>query len=83
MRIETTVTDAATGAAVDPDSVVVKLRNPSTGATASHTATRQSAGHYRYDAIASQPGTWRYRIETTGSIVSAIEGAYVVQATGV
>lgn len=83
VRISAAITDSATAAAVDPSSVVVKVRNPQTGTTTNHTATRVTTGSYRADIAAGVAGTWRYRIEASGTASAVLEGAYVVQASRV
>ena len=83
IRFDVAITDGATGAAADPSSVVVKVKSPATGTTTNHTATRLATGSYRADIVASLPGTWRYRIEATGTANCATEGAYVVHASRV
>lgn len=83
IRISAAITDSATDAAADPSSVVVKVRNPQTGETASHTATRVTTGSYRADITAGVSGTWRYRVEASGVVSAVIEGAYVVNPSRV
>lgn len=83
VRISAAITDSATGAAIDPTSVVVRVRNPQTGVTADHAATRVTTGSYRADIAAGVQGTWRYRVEASGTVSAVLEGAYVVQPSRV
>lgn len=67
----------SSGALVDPDTVVLKVRLPD--ATVSEPeVVRDDIGQYHADVVLGQPGRWFWRWETTGAYIAASEGTFVV-----
>jgi hypothetical protein len=79
---QVTFTNTASGAAVDPTTVTIKVRDPNGTLTtytyAGDTITKVAVGVYKVEVPASIPGTWYYRAESTGS-QSAKEAQFFVR----
>lgn len=79
------------GQFVDPDTVVVKVKNPSTGEVATRTfpgitpeddeLQKDSQGNYHLDVIATTNGRWWVRWEGSGSSQSAVERSFFVRTS--
>ena len=71
-RITGTFTVTASGAAIDPGALTVKVRTPS-GVTTTYTyavdaaVVRTGTGVYYVDISLTEPGEWRVRFEATGT----------------
>ena len=76
IRIAASIYNAA-GSLVDPGSVVLKVRKPS-GAILTPALTPDITGVSHADVLVNEPGTWFFRIETSGTITTATEGSFVV-----
>ena len=67
----------------DPTVVTLKYSDP-TGAVTTLTyeedltLSRVGVGEYQAEFIATRPGTWRYRWESSGAITAAAEGSFQV-----
>lgn len=64
-----TFTDS-TGAPIDPETVVIKVKDP-TGTVTSYTPVRVSTGIYTYNLSLTIAGKYFYRFEGTGGATAA------------
>ena len=76
VRVTAAVKDVA-GVAADPSAVSVKLKDPA-GSTTTNAMSRSATGAYYWDFIPTLAGQHLVRIETTGTIVTATEGGFLV-----
>lgn len=78
IRCSVVYKDNATGAYVDPTTVTFRELDPSNNVI-SHVygvdvnVIRDSLGHYHYDLLLDEDGTWHYRWECGGTYVGAAE----------
>jgi hypothetical protein len=82
-RLSNTFTTQATGAAVDPTTVDLKVQAPD-GSTTSYsfagaTITKDSVGNYHVDIAPTLVGTYRYRWTSTGTGAASEEGSFAVR----
>lgn len=68
----------ASGTLTDPDTVTLTVLEPD-GTTSTPTASSSSTGIWTANVTIDQSGTWRYRFEGTGAVVTAEEGAFDVR----
>lgn len=90
MRFSVAFTLTDTGAAADPTTLVIKLKDPASTITtytygSSAEVVQDSTGNYHADiAIPSgtaSAGKWSWRWEATGAVVGATEGTFIVRET--
>lgn len=73
----------ADGDVVDPTVIMLKYATPA-GETTTLTygenvaVVREATGEYYAEFVATQPGAWRYRWESSGAITAAAEGHFQV-----
>ena len=81
VTLQGTFTDVATGALVDPTTIVCRTRDPAYNeVTYSGVAVaRVSTGVYQTVVTPVLPGTWWYRFEGTGGVVAAAEFKFEVK----
>jgi uncharacterized protein YfaS (alpha-2-macroglobulin family) len=90
VRLSVALTLTDTGAAADPTTLAVKLKDPA-GTIATYTygtapeVTKDSTGNYHADITLSSTsdsaGRWYWRWEATGAVVGATEGSFIVRET--
>lgn len=86
MRFSVSFTLTDTGAAADPTTLVLKLKDAS-GTVTSYTygsstaIVNDSVGNYHGDVIIPSSGKWSWRWEATGAVVGATEGTFIVKET--
>ena len=82
VQIDADFTDTG-GSPAAPTSMRFVVRDPagseSTYASASTSVTNDSTGSYYTRFVVDQAGTWRWRSDSTGSVVTASESAFVVR----
>lgn len=72
------------GALADPSNVFAKTTNPQGVVSSAYqygvdaVLTKQSTGVYWLKVDANSPGTWKYRIYSTGTGKAAIKGSFIV-----
>jgi hypothetical protein len=81
IRLSCAFTDAG-GAAADPTTVTLEVKDPSGNVTTLTVAAGQiikaSTGNYYYDLAADEAGVWEYRWVGTGNVSQADQGAFNV-----
>jgi hypothetical protein len=75
--VERTLTVQVDGVATDPTAVTFTLRSPS-GVVTTPTPAKTAVGSYRVLLQPAEPGTWRFRWETTGAGQGAETGSFDV-----
>ena len=83
VRLSATFTVSSTN--TDPTTVTLKVQDPS-GNTATYTyaaaeITKSATGQYYKDVSIDEGGTWYYRWEGTGTVITAGEG-YLLASSG-
>lgn len=84
VRLTATFSEVASGAAVEPDGVEFLVRAPDGTVTTYTSATTPAVatdvpGTYTLALDSLSVGTWRYRVQSTGSGQAAAEGVFVVR----
>jgi hypothetical protein len=69
----------ASGALVDPTSVVITIRVPSTGEVLLPSVTKASTGIYTCSQLATESGDWKWRAVGTGAVQGANQGQITVE----
>ena len=81
IRASCTFTDVD-GAAADPTTVTLEVKDPSGNVTtltyAAGQITKASAGNYHCDLAVDEAGVWEYRWIGTGNVAQADQGAFYV-----
>lgn len=86
IEIEGVFRDSLTGIYVDPTEVQLFIKDPA-GAIVDHTTldgsiTRSETGHYLFDFVVDQAGTWTYKWLGTGAYVaSSPDTTFTVNST--
>ena len=82
VRLQAQYTDTG-GSPADPTTVRIVYRDPagseSTAVSGTTAMTNPSVGTFYTDVLLSTPGTYRWRSESTGNIVTAAEDVFVVR----
>jgi hypothetical protein len=84
--VSTTFTDRLTAAPVDPDDVFLDVRWHSSAEPTTYTygeddeVVRDSEGVYHSLISATGPGLWHYGWRSSGDVVSAEQGEFLVRA---
>jgi len=83
IRLRATFT--ISGAATDPTTITLKVKNNS-GTTSTYTyaggtVSKTSTGIYYKDISLTNDGVWYYRFEGTGAVAAASEGQFIVRAS--
>lgn len=81
VRLKGTFTDTG-GSFVDPTKVTMWVKAPSSTvlvATSTGSVAHPSTGVYTLDVSIGSSGMWRYRVYSTGSIVTAEENTFIIQ----
>lgn len=87
VRFSVVFTEVATGALVDPTTVIFRIKTPETGAVTTWTylvlgsIVRDSIGRYHADYTCDFPGDWYYRWEAAGSHIGAYEKKVCIMDT--
>lgn len=76
-RLTLNLTDA-NGIAVEPQSLVLKIKPPVGAPLTINAPTKVANGLYQHDLALSQKGHWYYRWESTAPIPAIAEGAITV-----
>lgn len=79
------------GTATDPTAVTLTVQRPDAtqliygypSAGTDGTLTRESAGRFYRDVILDAAGVWYWRLDGTGAVTAAAEGAFYVQPTAI
>ena len=84
VRITGAFTDAG-GAAVDPDTISLTVRDPSGNETTYTygglgTIAKDSVGNYHQDVTTDEEGFWYYEWQGTGTSIATDEKAFFVSA---
>lgn len=84
--VPSTAPFAINGVATDPDTIVLKVSNPSGVKTTytygvGQTIVRDGVGQYHADILLNQTGRWWYRWEGTGAVQAAAEQMMYVAET--
>ena len=66
------------GASIDPTTVIVTVKSPS-GTLGTPTVSKDGTGEYSALYTISEAGVHQYRVEGTGAVVVASEGAFVAE----
>lgn len=61
----------------DPSGVALTVKAPY-GSLRIIQPVRDDVGAYYGDIEPGQPGTWRFRFQTTGAVVAAADGAFMI-----
>lgn len=69
----------AAGAAIDPDSITLKIKPPSGQLITISTPTHSAPGKFHHDLALDKKGAWYYRWETTAPLPAVAEGSLTVQ----
>ena len=82
VRLKAAFTDAESGAAIDPDTVAFRVREPDgtlTDYAYPAEVTKTAVGAYQVDVDADQAGSWRWRVFSTGNGQAAEEDGFTVR----
>lgn len=79
-RVRLSATFEVDGTPTDPDTIVVKVRDPS-GNESSDTPTKEDTGDYYFDLTLDEDGVWYFRFEGTGAAEAAEESTFTVRTT--
>lgn len=82
VTITTTFTNAS-GVAVNPSSVTLRVMDPNNIETdyMLGTLTNPTTGVFSQNVTVLTSGIWRYRWEATGTLVAASDSSFIVSAT--
>lgn len=83
--VRISVTFSVASVSTDPTTVTLKVKDPAGTVTAYTYAlaevARDAAGQYHKDITITETGTWRYRWEGTGAVVTAGEAYLMARPT--
>ena len=84
LRITALITDLLTTLPVDPDNLIITIKNLRTGTSVVYEWTvdpevvQDAVGTFHCDVTPTPEGTYWYRWECTGSVEDAVEGTFAV-----